>query len=106
MRAIQGGVYHQLSRGAHNDRTGFGDSVSRELHRFAYTPHPDVRVRAVYVELGGELIEQVILEVGHALAQILGGNFTAEVCPLLEAIHAIRDEMPIGADVRAAYGYG
>jgi hypothetical protein len=107
MRQIQNEVYRRLSQGAHNDRPGFADSIARDLREFAYGPHPDPRVRALYVEFGGELIEQIVMEVGHALGRIYGdGFYIREVQPLVHAIHAVREQMPIGADVRAGFGYG
>ncbi len=99
-------IYRILTRGAHNDREGFAECVSGDTRAFAYGPHPDVRVRAVYVDYGGELIEQITMDVGSTLARFFGREFYDQtVKPLIRAMHVIRDDMPIDANVRRAWGY-
>ena len=96
-------IYATLSPGAHNQRRSFADSVGRPLRRFVTGPHPDFRVRAVYVEFAGQLVEEVAMAVGFSLARIPGGGGGL---PLVREIAAVGDTLPIGADVRSALGYG
>lgn len=66
-------------------------------------------MRAVYVEAADGLIIQMVMQVGLALfrfVQELNPTFlTAVVKARVGEIEAIRSEMPIGATIRAAYGY-
>lgn len=99
-------LYGILSQGAHNDRPGFADSVFRTGRVFSYGPHPNPLVRAAYVDYASELIEQIVMEVGDALAVIYGGDWYREtVRPLVTALHAVRDDQPIDSAVRARFGY-
>jgi hypothetical protein len=95
--ALSTEIYDVLSKPAHNMRVGFAESVSSELRRFSYGSHPDPRQRAVHVEYAGQLVEEVTLLVGRAFAtRFLGRGFYEEtIKPLLVAINAVRDEMPI-----------
>ena len=72
------------------------ESMAPALRRFAYGPHPDARNRAIYVEYAGELLEEVIIVVGDAFADILGrGFYIKRVRPLQEELARIREEMPL-----------
>ncbi len=107
LEALTRGVYGVLSRGTHNERRGFGDSLSRPGRSFAYGPHPSVLVRAVYVDYASALIEQIIVEVGHGLTGFYGRDwYDQTVTPLVAALHALREDMPIDEGVRARLGYG
>jgi hypothetical protein len=94
---LGGQVYDILSKVAHNMRGGFAESVSVPLHRFSYGPHPDPRERAIHVEFGGQMVEEVVLIVGGALStRFLGRQwYEATIKPLLAALKAVRDEMPV-----------
>jgi hypothetical protein len=91
------GVYRLQSQAAHNTRIGFLESVSSDLRSYAYGPHPDAVTRAIHVEYGGQLLEEVVLVVGSALAtRFLGADFYRDtIKPLVERIEAIRKTMPI-----------
>lgn len=90
-------VYDALSEPAHNMRGGFLESVSEQLKRFAYGPHPDPVQRAVHVEFGGQQIEEVTMRVGSALTlHFLGPDFYRNtIRDLLASIKAIRETMPV-----------
>jgi hypothetical protein len=90
-------VYEVLSAPAHNTREGFRESVSTPLRTFAYGPHPDPVTRAVHVDYGGELLEEVLLVVGISLGTTFLGPdyFRDEIQPLQQQLHAIRDQMPV-----------
>jgi hypothetical protein len=94
---LTAGVYERLSNVAHNTRLGFLESVSSELRSYAYGPHPDPVTRAVHVEYGGQLLEEVVLVVGSALAtSFLGPAFIRDtIRPMVERLEAIREVMPI-----------
>jgi hypothetical protein len=94
---LGGQVYDILSKVAHNMRVGFAESVSVELRKFAYGPHPDPRQRAVHVEFSGQIVEEVTLLVGRAFAtRFLGRQWYEEtIKPLLAALEAVRQEMPV-----------
>jgi hypothetical protein len=69
-------IYDLQSKAAHNMRIGFAASVSLPLRTFSYGPHPDPRQRAIHVEYAGQVIEEVTLRVGSALAtRFLGRTF-------------------------------
>lgn len=90
-------VYNIMSKPAHNMRIGFAESRSVPTRRFSYGRHPDAGHRAVHVEYGGQLLEEVTLRIGSAFAsRFLGRYFYAETIKrLLLSIRAVRDEMPI-----------
>jgi hypothetical protein len=94
---LAGRIYKTLSAPAHNMRDGFRESISTPLRNFAYGPHPDPVTRAVHVDYGGELLEEVLLVVGSSLGTTFLGRefFTGTVRPLQQGLHAIRDAMPI-----------
>jgi hypothetical protein len=89
--------YDALSEAAHNTRSGFSDSISPELQAFAYGPHPDLVIRAVNVNHGGEVLEGVANTVGWILGTtFLGFEFLTEtIIPIQERLKAIRTAMPI-----------
>jgi hypothetical protein len=98
-------IYGDLSKGAHNTRPGFGDSVSRPLRRFNYGPHPDPRQRAIYIDFASELIEGTLLSVGSALARFFGGEWYRDtIPPLQQELEAVRNALPIDAAERASLG--
>jgi hypothetical protein len=89
-------IYSVLSEGSHHQRSVMAESMAPELRRFAYGPHPDASNRAIHVEYAGELLEEVIIVVGDAFADILGRGFYAQrVRPLQEALERIREEAPL-----------
>jgi hypothetical protein len=89
-------IYRVLSKGAHNDREGFADAHSRAGRLFVYGPHPSPVVRATWVSYASELIEQVVLEVGDALARFYGGDWYRDtVRPLVEGLGAVRADQPL-----------
>ena len=61
-----------LSEGTHHQRSVMAESMAPVLRRFTYGPHLDARNRASYVDYAGELLEEVIIVVGDAFADILG----------------------------------
>lgn len=89
-------VYSLLSEGSHHQRSVMAESMAPALRRFAYGPHPDARNRAGQVDYAGELLEEVIIIVGDAFADILGRNFYVQrVRPLQEALARVREEAPL-----------
>ncbi len=80
-------IYSTLSEGSHHQRSVMAESMAPALRRFAYGPHPDARNRASHVDYAGELLEEVIIIVGDAFADILGRDFYGQqVGPLQEAL--------------------
>jgi hypothetical protein len=58
--------------------------------------------RAAYVDYASELIEQIVMEVGDALAVLYGGDGTERRCGRSWKLsHAVRDDQPIDSAVRA-----
>ncbi len=89
-------IYDHLSKGSHHRRSAMAESMAPALRRFAYGPHPDARKRGSYVDYAGELLEEVIIIVGDAFADIRGRDFYAEqVRPLQEALVRVRKEAPL-----------
>jgi hypothetical protein len=89
-------IYRVLSKGTHNDREGFADAHSSAGRLFVYGPHPSPVVRATWASYASELIEQVVLEVGDALARFYGGDWYREtVRPLVEGLRAVRADQPL-----------
>jgi hypothetical protein len=99
-------IYGLLSKGTHNARPGFAESVSRPLRQFNYGPHPDPRQRAVYIDYASEVIEGTILSVGSALALFFGGEWYRDtIRPLQQELEAVRNGLPIDAEERARLGF-
>jgi hypothetical protein len=99
-------VYGHLSKGAHNARPGFSESVSRPLRTFNYGPHPDPRQRATYVDYASELVEGTLIQVGNALARVYGGDWYRYTVPPIQAgLEAVRQALPIDKEERARYGF-
>jgi hypothetical protein len=96
-RALGAEIYDKLSSSAHNMRKGFAECVARPLSQFSYGRHPSPIQRAVHVEFASQLIEEVTMRIGSALAtRFLGRDFYDNaVAPLLEGVKAVRAEMPI-----------
>jgi hypothetical protein len=89
-------IYSVLSEGSHHQRSVMAESMAPALRLFAYGPHPDASNRAIHVEYAGELLEEVIIVVGDALADILGRDFYAQrIRPLQEALARVREEAPL-----------
>lgn len=89
-------IYSTLSEGSHHQRSVMAESMAPALRRFAYGPHPDARNRASQVDYAGELLEEVIIIVGDAFADILGRDFyVQQVRPLQEALAQVREEAPL-----------
>ncbi len=90
-------IYDILSKPAHNMRSGFKESVAVQLKTFSYGSHPDPTQRAVHVEFGGQLIEEITIRVGTAFAtRFLGRPFYENtVKRLIAEIEAIRETMPV-----------
>lgn len=62
-------------------------------------------MRAVFVEVGGHVIDETIMLVGDALARFYGGEFYGnEVKPRLEEIAAVRSMMPLDSDAMRRLG--
>ena len=92
-------IYKILSEGSHHQRAAMGESIAPALRRFAYGPHPSVHTRASYVEFAGHLLEEVVLVVGDAFADIRGRDFYVEqVRPLIDAMNRARAEAPLSDD--------
>lgn len=89
-------IYGHMSESAHHRRGGFRESVSVPLRRFAYGPHPDPTIRAAWVDYGGELLEEVVIVVGDAFNEIVGGNYMREyVGPLKTRLAEVRASHPL-----------
>jgi hypothetical protein len=89
-------LYSLLSEGAHHQRGGFPESVAVSIRDFAYGPHPDARVRASHVEYAGHLLEEVVIVVGDAFADILGREYFVQVVrPLQDRMAQVRVDAPI-----------
>ncbi|HET8893029.1 MAG TPA: hypothetical protein VFM96_02895 [Gaiellaceae bacterium] len=89
-------IYGLLSEGSHHQRSVMAESMAPALRRFTYGPHPDARNRASHVEYAGELLEEVVIVVGDAFADLLGRDFYVQrVRPLQEALARIREEAPL-----------
>jgi hypothetical protein len=89
-------IYSLLSKGSHHQRSVMDESMAPALRRFAYGPHPDAGNRASNVDYAGELLEEVIIIVGDAFADLLGREFYAQrVRPLQEALARVREEVPL-----------
>lgn len=92
-------IYSTLSEGSHHQRSVMGESIAPALRRFAYGPHPDARNRASQVDYSGELLEEVIIIVGDAFADILGRDFYVQrVRPIQESLARVREEAPLSED--------
>jgi hypothetical protein len=66
------------------------------LRTFAYGPHPDPERRAGHVTFAGELLEEVVLVVGDAFRDIIGGDFYARaVQPIQATMVRVREEAPL-----------
>ena len=90
------GIYGLLSEGSHHQRSVMAESMSPALRRFAYGPHPDARNRASQVGYAGELLEEVIMVVGDAFADLLGRDLYAQqVRPLIVALERVREVAPL-----------
>jgi hypothetical protein len=102
---LERGIYGHLSKGAHNARPGFAESVSRPLRQFNYGPHPYPLQRAVYIDYASEALEGVILSIGSALARFLGGDWYRDtILPIQRELQAVREALPIGSEERARLG--
>ncbi len=89
-------IYGLLSDGSHHQRSVMAESMAPALRRFAYGPHPDARNRGSQVDYAGELLEEVIIIVGDAFADILGRDFyVQQVRPLQGALVRVREEAPL-----------
>jgi hypothetical protein len=89
-------IYGVLSEGSHHQRSVMAESMAPALRRFTYGPHPDARNRASHVDYAGELLEEVIIVVGDAFADILGRDlYVQRVRPLQEALAQVREEAPL-----------
>jgi hypothetical protein len=92
-------LYSALSGPAHHERGSFGESVAPSLREFAYGPHPDAATRATHVEYGGHLLEEALIVVGDAFADMLGRHYYVQaVRPLQEAMERVRREAPLSDD--------
>jgi hypothetical protein len=84
-------IYSAMSSSAHHERGGFPESISVALRRFAYGPHPDPERRAAYVSFAGELLEEVLLVVGSAFRDLIGGDYINDVVrPLQQRLEEVR----------------
>ena len=89
-------IYSLMSSSSHHEREGFPESISIELRRFAYGPHPDAERRAGYLAYAGQLLEEVVLVVGSAFRDIIGGDYYVDVVrPLQERLERVREEYPL-----------
>ncbi len=92
-------IYSTLSEGSHHQRSVMAESIAPAMRRFAYGPHPDARNRASQVDYSGELLEEVILIVGDAFADILGRDFYIQrVRPLQDSLARVREDAPLSED--------
>jgi hypothetical protein len=96
LHSIGGRAYGELSSTAHNRRNAIGDGVAPGLRRFTYGPHPDPRVRGNYVQLVDGLVEQAVLDVGAALAEIVGFEAVGQrIAAILDALKTTRSRVDL-----------
>lgn len=92
-------IYRTWSKIAHNRRSGVLESYSPGLRQMAYGPHPDPLMRAVWVGYGTQLMVEVVLTVGMALAKFLGPNFwAAKVEPAVNGLNLALTRLPLGPE--------
>lgn len=86
-------LYGHWSRIAHNRRSGILESYQSDLREFAYGPHPAPLLRAVWTGYGTQLIYEVTVTVGAALARMFDANvWLARVEPAINALNRLQRE--------------
>lgn len=90
-------MYDHLSRTAHNRRRPIQEDVDPVCRTMIRGPHPDLRVVAHYVSYGGNLIEEMLLTVGHAFPRFTGGReyMIRRLFPLQNAFRDARSAAPL-----------
>jgi hypothetical protein len=92
-------IYGTWSKIAHNRRTGVLESYSPDLRQMAYGAHPDPLMRAVWVGYGTQLMVEVVVSVGMALAKFLGPAFwAAKVEPAVNGLNLALTRLPLGPE--------
>ena len=89
-------IYGAMSESTHHRRGGFPESISVPLRRFAYGPHPDAERRAAHLAFAGELLEEVVLVVGSALGEVIGGTVWQDIIrPRQARMERVRETHPL-----------
>lgn len=89
-------LYSILSGPAHHERAGFQSSISAELREFVFGAHPSAARRAGHLAYCGHLIEEMVIVVGDAFAEMIGREYVeGTVRPLQRHMEAVRAQYPI-----------
>lgn len=97
--ALSTQIYRTWSKIAHNRRSGVLESYSPDLRQMAYGPHPDPLMGAVWVGYGTQLVVEVVVTVGMALAKFLGPDFwSAKVEPAINGLNLALTRLPLGPE--------
>lgn len=99
LASISLAIYDGLSRVAHARRSGMTDSLSIARREFVTGPHPDPRMRAVYTEYTGIVIEEALLAIGDGISlAFMRTYFTEQVFPLVQELAKVRAAHPLDPD--------
>ncbi|MEX2193913.1 MAG: hypothetical protein WD844_01385 [Thermoleophilaceae bacterium] len=97
-------LYGHWSRIAHNRRSGIIESYRPDLRRFVAGPHSDALSRAVWAGYGTQVLYELTVTVGAALAKMLGpGLWVARIEPATTALDQIQRDHPLDP---ASLGFG
>jgi hypothetical protein len=89
-------IYSLMSESAHHQRAGLAASIAPRLRRYVYGPHPDPTHRAAHVDVASEVFEEVVLVVGSAIGQMVGGDYWNRLIrPLQERLEQVRRLHPL-----------
>jgi hypothetical protein len=90
-------IYGMMSEGAHHRRAALEENLAPRLRQYAYGgPHPSAHVRAGNVSYCGHFLEEVVIVVGSAFADILGPEYyKSGVQPILNSLRDVRERAPI-----------
>jgi hypothetical protein len=93
-------LYGHWSKIAHNRRSGILESYRSDLRDFAYGPHPDPLRRGVWTGYGTEVISELTVTVGAALAKMLGPSvWTGRIEPAIDALNRAKLQHPLDPTV-------
>jgi hypothetical protein len=93
---LDGLVYGQWSRIAHNRRSGILESYQAALREFAYGTHPDPLFRGVWAGYGAHVMHEVTITVGAMLTKVFGRHlWMAYIEPAISALDRLQREHPL-----------